>query len=92
MLQERTNSEPETLQQRSNSERRSGMDWLEFRPWSREVERFCRTCLDEASRQPHQPVTPPHAPPRELMREYGKACEALVDLPGDDDVPPQRLA
>jgi hypothetical protein len=68
------------------------MDWLEFRPWSREVERFCRTCLDEASRQP-QPLDAPHAHPRELMREYGKACEALVDLSADeDDAPPQRLA
>jgi hypothetical protein len=91
MLQERTKLGTGTLQERPNSERSSGMDWLEFRPWSREVERFCRTCLDEASRQP-QPVNPPHPPPRELMREYGKACEALVELPGDDDVPPQRLA
>jgi hypothetical protein len=72
------------------------MDWLEFRPWSREVERFCRTWLDGASRLPH-PCDPPHASPRELMREYGRSCETLLELSHDDlsqdeDAPPQRLA
>lgn len=68
------------------------MDWLEFKPWSREVERACRTWLDEASRHPHPPACPPPADPRELMREYGRTCETLLDLSRGDEPSPQRLA
>ena len=70
------------------------MDWLEFRPWSREVERFCRTCLEE-TRPPHPP-DPSHAHPSERLREYMKVCVTLTEISvegeGEDDAPAQRLA
>ena len=71
------------------------MDWLEFRPWSREVERYCRTCLEEASHEP-RPRNPSdaHSHPRERLRESGQVWATLTELSagGDDDAPPQRLA
>jgi hypothetical protein len=64
-----------------------GMDWLEFRPWSRDVERFCRTWLEQASRH-RVPSGPPRADQSALMREYAKSCECLLVLAEEDGDPP----
>jgi hypothetical protein len=64
------------------------MDWLEFRPWSRDVEWFCRTWLEEASRH-RAPPDSPHADQGALMREYSKSCECLLALL-EEDAPPSR--
>jgi hypothetical protein len=64
-----------------------GMDWLEFRPWSRDVERFCRTWLEQASRH-RVPSGPPRADQSALMREYAKSCGCLLVLAEEDGDPP----
>jgi len=60
------------------------MDWLEFRPWSHDVQRFCRTWLEQASRH-HSPSGPSHADQNALLREYTKSCESLLVLVEEDE-------
>jgi hypothetical protein len=59
------------------------MDWLEFRPWSRDVERFCRTWLEEASRH-RAPNVHPRADQDALLREYARSCECLLVFSEED--------
>jgi hypothetical protein len=63
------------------------MDWLEFRPWSRDVEQFCRTWLEEASR--HRVVNErPRTDQNALLREYTRSCECLLGLSEEDSDAP----
>ena len=57
------------------------MDWLDFRPWSHEVEKFCRTLLEDASRHPRSPHRDPvHADPRSQLQQYREDCHFLLEL------------
>ena len=71
--------------------REEQMDWLEFRPWSSDVEQFCRTWLEEASRH-RVPSGSPRADQGAMLREYARSCESLlVVFAEEEESDPPRL-
>lgn len=61
------------------------MDWLDFKPWSRDVERFVREQIQhEASRRPESP-DPRASNPRDQLQDYAERCHHLLELSSDPE-------